>query len=243
MVGLSRSGKSLVESLLACHQAISGLEERFGWYRIVRSICDKHAVGAPFPDCMTDLSEARVAEMGNAFLRAVEEAAPNSRMVIHTRPDNYKYLGLILRALPSAKVIHCRRAAMDTCLRIYFKFYKAGNEYAYDLGDIATFHDAYAELMCHWQGLFGERLLTIDYEALARRPIDSVRRILRFCGLDGDPLAASVTAEEVGHWKNYAEHLGDLRAALSTTSFGQANGVRVGAQPYHGPNPEEGADG
>ncbi len=243
VVGLSRSGKSLIESVLARHQAISGLEERFGWYRVVRSICDKHAINAPFPDCMADLPEGRVAEMGAAFLDAVGEAAPNCRVVIHTRPDNYKYLGLILRALPAAKVIHCRRAPMDTCLRIYFKLYKAGNEYAYDLGDIATFHDAYAELMAHWQGLYGERILDIDYEALARRPIDSVGRILRFCALEGDPLATSVTAEEVDHWKNYARHLEELRAALSAASLGQANGVRVGAQPSHGPHPEEGADG
>ena len=215
VVGLSRSGKSLVESLLARHQAVSALEERFGWYRIVRSICEKHGIDAPFPDCMADLPQARVAEMGAAFLDAVAEAAQDSRLVVHTRPDNYKYLGLILRALPSAKVIHCHRAAMDTCLHIYFKLYRAGNEYAYDLGSIAAFHDAYAELMAHWQGLFAARILTIDYEALARRPVDSVGRILRFCDLAGDPLTASVTAEEVGHWKRYAGHLGELRAALA----------------------------
>jgi len=243
VVGLSRSGKSLIESVLARHQAGSGLEERFGWFRIVRSICDKYAVDAPFPDCMTDLPENGVAEMGAAFLGAVDEAAPNSRMVIHTRPDNYKYLGLILRALPSAKVVHCRRNPMDTCLRIYFKLYKAGNEYAYNLGDIAAFHDAYAALMAHWQGLYGKRILTIDYEALARRPIDSVGRILRFCDLEGDPLSASVTAREVDHWKNYAGHLEELRGALSAASLGQVDGVRVSAQPSHGPNPEEGADG
>ena len=243
VVGLSRSGKSLVESVLARHQAVSGLEERFGWFRIVRSICDKHAVDAPFPECMAGLPEDRVAEMGAAFMDAVDETAPNTRMVIHTRPNNYKYLGLILRALPSAKVVHCRRNPMDTCLRIYFKLYKAGNEYAYNLGDIATFHDAYAALMAHWQGLYGERILTIDYEALARRPIDSVGRILRFCDVDGDPLTASVTAREVDHWKNYAGRLEELRGALSASSFGQADGIRVGPQPSHGPHPEEGANG
>ena len=80
---------------------------------------------------------------------AVAEAAPDSRLVVHTRPDNYKYLGLILRALPSAKVLYCRRAALDNCLRIYFKLYRSGNEYAYDLRSIAAFHDAYGDLMRH----------------------------------------------------------------------------------------------
>ena len=243
VVGLSRSGKSLIESLLASYQSVSALEERFGWYRIVRSICEKNAIDAPFPDCMEDLPEARVAEMGAAFLSAVAEAAPDSHLVIHTRPDNYKYLGLILRALPSAKVIHCRRSVMDTCLRIYFKLYRSGNEYAYDLGSIAAFHDAYAEMMAHWQGLFAQRILTVDYEALARRPVDGVGRILRFCDLAGDPLAAQVTAREVGHWTHYAEHLEELRAALSTASLSQVNGVRVGAQTSHGPHPEERTDG
>ncbi len=242
VVGLSRSGKSLIETVLARHQAVSGLEERFGWHRTMRSICDKHAIDATFPDCMADLPDARVAEMGAAFQEAVEEAAPNSRFVIHTRPDNYKYLGLILRALPSAKVIHCRRDAMDTCLRIYFKLYKAGNEYAYDLDNIAAFHDSYADLMAHWKGLFDERILTIDYEALTRQPIDSIGHILGFCGLDGDPPAASMTVDEVEHWKNYARQLEGLRSALSATSLGQADGVRVGTQPSHGPHPQEGTD-
>ena len=96
--------------------------------------------------------------------------------------------------------------------------------------------------MAHWKGLFDERILTIDYEALTRQPIDSIGHILGFCGLDGDPPAASMTVDEVEHWKNYARQLEGLRSALSATSLGQADGVRVGTQPSHGPHPQEGTD-
>ncbi|MDP6883676.1 MAG: tetratricopeptide repeat protein, partial [Rhodospirillales bacterium] len=87
VVGLSRSGKSLIESVLARHQGVLGLEERFGWHQTMRSICDKHGVDAPFPDCAANLPEAKAAEMGAVFHNAVAEAAPNSRLAIHTRPD------------------------------------------------------------------------------------------------------------------------------------------------------------
>ena len=140
--------------------------------------------------------------------------SPDSKFFIDTEPENYKYVGLILQALPMAIIIYCHRDPMDNCLFMYFHFYRK------DLTNVASYYIACNDLMAHWQQLYGDRILGVRYEDLVRNPADVGARIYAFCGLDYDPkrVRSAFTTDEIGHWKCYEPYLGALHRAFGDTA-------------------------
>ena len=216
VIGPSRSGKTLVESLLSQHAQVHAAGERPEWAEALTTVLDKHAIARPFPGCMRDLSPAQIAEIGESYLEALSERAPDRRFVVNTMPANYPYVGLILEALPAARIISCERDPLDNCLYIYFQRYAAHHDYAYDLGILASFYADYRGMMRHWRALFGERILSVKYEELVADPALAGARIYRYCGLGEPPatLRQTFSSDEIGHWKRYARYLGPLRRAF-----------------------------
>ena len=149
-------------------------------------------------------------------MEQIVQDSPNSKYFVNTLPGNYKSIGLMLQALPSAKIIYCHRDPMDNCLLVYFTSYAHGNVHSYDLANVGSYYADYQELMAHWRGLYGDRILSVRYEELVRNPADVGARIYEFCGLDYDPGAveSAFTTDEIGHGKRYEPHLAALRQAL-----------------------------
>ena len=216
VVGVSRSGKSLMEALLSQHEAAYGGGEGFGLIDAVRTVRDRHSISASFPGCMAFLRDEHIREIGDLYREESCRYSPKSRYIVNTLPLYYKYIGLIFQALPMARIIYCHRDPFDNCLFIYFSRYNRGNLYAYDLRSIASYYAGYREMMAHWQTLYGERIRDVRYEELVGNPVATGARIYRFCGLEGEPTIrrAAVTTEEIGHWKHYQPYLGALLQAL-----------------------------
>jgi tetratricopeptide (TPR) repeat protein len=222
VVGMPRSGKTLVESLLAQHPAVIALGEGRELQQALDRLLRLSGNNAPFPECLRSLNPVQTRVVGTQYLDAVRRRRPlpGARFCVNTLPGNYNQLGLIFRAFPEVRVIHCTRDPLDLCLFTYFKIFTTGQEYSFDLENLAAYFRNYREMMDHWQRLYGERILTVDYETLVRTPQETGRRLYAHCGLEFPPtcLDAAFTTDQIGHARHYEARLAPLYAAIGSLS-------------------------
>lgn len=204
ILGLSRSGKSLVESLFASQDSVFAAGESEHWQRLRR------AMKRQSPD--QDIS----AQLGEGYRAEMRRLAGGARFMVSTLDSNSLTLGEISAALPEARFIQCRREPLNNALLIYFKRYEQGHTHAYDFGDIAHFMAGNARLQAHWRGLYGARIMTVEYEALVRETGAVAAQLSAHTGLDFDPGIAlpEYHRDEIGGWKCYEKHLQPLRDTL-----------------------------
>ncbi len=249
IVGMWRSGTTLVEHILASHGAIHGGGERNELPALVAA--RDRDENAPFPAWVDGLDAAARSELGRQYReRVIDPVAERASRVTDKRPDNFRYLGLIAEMLPNARIIHVRRHPLDTCLSVFTRPLSAQMPYAFDLVELGRYYRAYAELMAHWREVLpAGMLLDVDYEALVADTEAQSRRLVEHIGLDWDPACldfhrnerAVVTASlaqvrqpiyhgSVERWRPYADHLqplidtlGPLAAIDSPASPSPAN--------------------
>ena len=149
-------------------------------------------------------------------------------------PDNFRFLGFIELLFPGARIIHCRRDPVDTCLSCYFQNFEGGHAYSYDLRNLGMYYRMHERLMEHWVKTLDLSILEVQYEKLVGNPEQLSRALLEFCGLEWSPECLQYFDQErsvvtasfdqvrqpiyrrsVGRWKNYEEHLQPLRAGLA----------------------------
>jgi len=213
VLGMSRSGKTLVEKMLSCHDDVFPAMEHTGWTNAYNNKLFQKEISKPFPASAEGLSAEDIFDIGQAYLKDMAGLSNAAPFVVNTSPGNYLYAALILQATPTARIIACRRSALDNALFIYFSRYRRRHEYAYRLEDIADYMRDYDRLMSHWSSIFGERILQVDYEELVTAPQDTAQEIYDFCGLGFVPDVAhlGINPSEVDHWQDHADQLGELR--------------------------------
>ena len=233
VVGMPRSGTSLVEQILASHPDIHAIGEPALVDPLFRM---PDGAGAPdLAQRVNAWSREDVRALGRSYLLSARRRAGNQRRTVDKRTDNFRHLGLINLMLPQARIISCRRDPMDVGLSCYSRLFSTGHEYSYDLSEIGLYYEAYKRLMAHWRGLLpASRLLDVDYEALVAGPDATIRRLLDFCGLPWNEaclrffetrrpvrsssltqVRAPIHARSVGRWKSCASLLQPLRDALA----------------------------
>jgi hypothetical protein len=221
IVGMPRSGTTLVEQILASHREVAAGGERDFWSR--RSGWQDGRIGG---------FGARAAEAAIAdYLGLLAGISPNAARVTDKMPYNFLFLGLIHRLFPEARIVHCRRDPLDTALSIYFTRFARGHAFASSRADIVFYYRQYRRLMAHWRIVLpAANLLEIDYESLVTDG-DAIRRLVAFCGLGWDeacldfhrsarPVATAsawqvrqpLYRSSIGRWRHYAPWLGELRA-------------------------------
>lgn len=222
IVGMPRSGTSLVEQILASHADIAGGGELV----LVGEEAARLSMSADYLERRPD--EATLRQFAERYIDRLSQIGPGKRYVTDKNPTNFLHLGLIAMALPNARIIHCRRDSRDVTLSCYFQnFVGPGQAFSYDLENLAHFHDAYLRIMAHWRRVLPLRIAEIDYETLVADQEAETRRLLTFLELDWDPacldfhrnrrpvVTASHTqvrqpvhAGSVGRWRNYASEMG-----------------------------------
>ena len=183
---------------------------------------------------MTRLNSADLARLGASYLGAIRPLSGGRAHVVDKMPANFLHAGLIHLMLPNARIVHCRRDPVDTCLSCYTKLFSAEQAFAYDLAELGQFHKAYQVLMDHWRAVLPrDRFIEVDYEAVVADLEDEARRLTDFLGLPWDDACldfhktvrpvrtASVNQvrlpiyrSSAGRWKAHAAHLGPLLVAL-----------------------------
>ncbi len=221
VVGMSRSGKTLAESLLAQHADVYGAGENKEWSHLIKQVCKEHKIIQDYPNCVKQLSDEQVREIGTRYCRSLADEAPGSRYVVNTLPGNYISVGLILKSMPWAKIIFCHRSPLDHCLKVYFKHYRNGNDYSYNLAALGAYYLSYHEMMDYWRTLYPQGIHVVRYESMIGNPAEEARLLYRFCGLtppSGGIDVSHVSKDEIGCSLPYESYLEDLRAALKLSS-------------------------
>ena len=179
IVGMPRSGTTFAEQVLASHPMVHGAGE----LRTLQSLGEEAGFPASFPA----LPGERLKALGEAYLAHVRPLAGGRKRVIDKMPSNFALLGMIRLVLPDARVIHCRRDPVDTCLSCYTKLFAGQQAFAYDQAELGRFHRAYQRLMAHWRSVLpASHLLEVDYEAVIDDVEAEARRMLDFLGLPWD---------------------------------------------------------
>jgi hypothetical protein len=224
VVGMPRSGTSMVEQILASHPAVSGAGEFGFWSDAMRR--HEGALRQEFP------GEPLRTKLAAGYLRALGARCPEAPRVIDKTPFNANYLGPIHAIFPRARIIHMRRSPIDTCLSCYFQQFSAEISFAMDLSDLAHYYRQHARLMAHWHDVLpAGTLLDVSYEDLIADQESETRRILNFLGLEWDERCLSfhkteravMTAsfwqvrQEIyrrsgGRWRNYRKFIEPLLA-------------------------------
>ncbi len=178
IVGMPRSGTSLVEQVLACHPEVAALGERSDW-----PTCLDAAPGG-ISQIQYELKDEWLTNLGNAYLLSTQADSVNRSRSVDKMPSNFIYSGLIHLALPNAKILHLKRNPLDTCVSIYTQLFSGIQGFAYDLGELGRYYRRYERIMEHWRfELPASSFLEVEYESMVEDFETHARQILEFCGL------------------------------------------------------------
>jgi tetratricopeptide (TPR) repeat protein len=185
IVGMPRSGTTLVEQILASHPQVFGAGEIECLPEAI-AVLTARAAGA-LPARLAALGTDGWRALGENYLRAIRALAPAAARITDKRPLNFAHVGLIHLALPEARIVHVRRDPLDTCLSCFAKLFGGDQPFAYDLGELGRYYRAYDGLMAHWRRVLPEGvMLELQYEALVADLEPQARRLLAHCGLAWD---------------------------------------------------------
>lgn len=233
IVGMPRSGTSLVEQILASHPLVVAGGELHDIWEIVQAPSQRDPARRPFPQCLVGIDSNVLKKYADGYLRRLVDLDPTARRATNKNPTDFRYLGLIAAMFPRARVLEVRRDPRDTCLSCYFQNFRDGQEYSFDLHGVGLYYRYYEGLMRHWRTVIPTQLLSVSYESLVTEPEPVIREKLAFCDLDWDPACiephkvsgAVATASRwqvrrpiyrtaLCRWKRYEAHLGPLLDAL-----------------------------
>jgi tetratricopeptide (TPR) repeat protein len=227
IVGMPRTGTSLVEQILASHRSVFGAGELSFW---------KDATAQHAPSILTrKIDEGALPKLARDYLAQLQRISPHALRVIDKMPGNFLHLGLIHAAFPKARIIHMQRNPIDTCLSIYFQHFNTAHAYANDLDDIAHYYGEYARLMDHWcEVLPADAILHVPYEGLVDDQEGWSRKMLDFIDLPWDArcidfhqcrrtvstasnwqVRQKISKNSVQRWRNYEQFLGPLKKLVN----------------------------
>jgi len=241
IVGMHRSGTTLLERMLGNHPRVAEAGELYDLPATLRLSLDRHFPGPSDAEVARrmnplDADALDFDAIGRQYLQRVGWRAEGREFLVDKLPSNFLNIGVLRRALPQARVLHMRRGAMDTCFSNLKELFSNACPYSYDQDELAGWYRGYRGLMAHWHAVAPGYVLDVDYETLARDPAGEGARVLAFCGLDWDPAcldvggnarsvntASSAQVREPIHtrgiaaWRRYERHLGPLQAQLDAT--------------------------
>lgn len=239
VIGMPRSGTSLVEQIVDSHAEAAGAGEIPLFNQCLKaSIAEADTLFNP-----EALSGKTLRRIGGHYVEALRATAPAAARIVNKLPGNFLYAGLIHLALPNARIVHVRRNAMDTCFSCFTSLFARGNAFAYDLAEVGRYFQAYHGLMAHWRKVLPpDRLIEVDYEALVTDLPTEARRLVERLGLAWDErcldfhrnergvftissyqVRRPIYASSIGRWRPYADRLGPLIAALGPLADGGQN--------------------
>ena len=234
IIGMPRSGTTLVEQILASHHMVHGAGE----LTLIKSMTDQ-IVGSDrmpigFPVLITATAPRDLPQLARYYLDRVSVLGAGKARIVDKMPSNFFYAGFIRLLFPNARIIHCRRNPVDTCLSCYSKLFEGEQHFSYDLSELGLFYKNYRRLTDYWKTVLpADSYTDVVYEEVVADLEGQARRLVEFCGLEWDEACLSfhklerpiktasvmqvrkpIYKASVGRWKKYRKYLGPLLESL-----------------------------
>ncbi|MDC0088532.1 sulfotransferase [Porticoccaceae bacterium] len=236
VLGLPRSGSTLQEQILASHSQVEGTRE----LPYIPSLANhlhrppNAMASTAYPAAVTQLNGEQWRQLGEQFMqRAQRHRQTDAPFFIDKLPNNFLYVGLILMAMPKAKIINTQRNPIDNCFGCFKQLWAEGQNFTYDLVDLGRYYRDYYRLMNHWQQVFPEQIYSVNYEAVVADLETNIEALLTYCGLpmeqqclrfhetqravntaSSEQVRQPLYASAVAYWKHFDAHLQPLKDAL-----------------------------
>jgi len=240
VLGMPRSGSTLIEQILASHPQMHGAGELSALSELVAGIVDPGNPTVPYPECVAGLTGDALRRLGQAYLARLPAVAPGQVRIIDKYPSNFLSIGLIRLILPNARIIHTMRNPVDTCVSCYSKLFTRSVKYSYDLGELGRYYYCYRAMMSHWRSVLPPgAMLDVAYEDVVDDLEGQARRMIDYCGLPWDDRCLSfhrskravrtasvaqvrkpVYRSSLARWRRYEKDLGPLLRELEPLPAG-----------------------
>ena len=219
ILGMPRSGTSLLEQMLSSHSKIHGLGEK----GILQNIVE----GIDYPSDISDFNIEHLTTLRNLYINRSKNLIPDNKTIITDKlPHNFLYIGLIKQLLPECKIIHIQRNKMDNCFSIYSKLFVGKMDWHFNWPSTLKYYEFYDNLMKFWNQSFSDEIYNIQYEDIIYNSEKTINNLLSFCGLDFEKeclnfvknkrpvftasalaVRENINSESIGKWNNYKDHI------------------------------------
>ena len=233
IVGLPRSGSTLLEQILASHSRVEGTMELPNILNITRQFDDMVAGRDGYPETVGTAPVALFTALGSRYLEETAPLRSGREHFTDKLPNNFSHVGFIHAILPNATIIDARRHPMDCCFSAFKQHFAKGQTFSYDLNDLGHYYRCYLSLMDHWDAALPGKVLHVQHEDLVRDPEANIRRLLDHCGLpfeaaclafhqtrrsvrtaSAEQVRQPIYTSGVGYWRHFEKELQPLRQAL-----------------------------
>ncbi len=235
VVGLPRSGSTLLEQILASHSQVEGTQELQDIIGISRKLADKNRANpsGKYPEILADLSREQYRELGAQYLESTRIHRSDAPVFIDKMPNNFRHIGLIHLILPNSKIIDARRHPMACCFSGFKQLFAHGQTFTYRLEDIGKYYRDYIRLMDHWDAVLPGRVWRVQYEEMVTDTEAQIRALLDYCGLEfeeqclrfyeteravrtpsSEQVRKPIYTEGLEQWRNFETYLDPLKEAL-----------------------------
>ena len=233
VVGLPRSGSTLIEQILSSHSQVDATHELPEAGRLIQQINRKRNDKIAYPEAVRDFSDETWAALGRTYIDQTRQHRRDAPHFIDKMPNNFASIGLLNLALPNARFINARRHPLDTCLSCYKQLFARGQPFTYDLMELGEYYLQYERLMTHWHAVLPGRVLDVQYESVVADHEAQTQRLLEFCGLpweeaclrfyeteravrtaSSEQVRRPIYSSSVGVWRHYTQELAGLIEVL-----------------------------
>ncbi|HEY1784554.1 MAG TPA: sulfotransferase, partial [Pirellulales bacterium] len=234
VLGMPRSGSTLVEQILASHPLIQAGGELPNLDRVLKAVSISGGQPVPISACVGRFDADDFRRLGEAYRASLPILAEGRQRITDKAPGNFLHVGLIRMILPNARIIHTMRDPVETCVSCFSRLFPSGQPFSYDLAELGRYYRWYHELMAHWRGVLpAGAMLDVSYEDVVERLEEQARRLIEFCGLPWDdrclnfhrhsrPIATASNVQvrrplyrsSLARWHRYKAYLQPLLAEL-----------------------------
>ena len=234
IVGLPRSGSTLIEQILSSHSKVEGTMELPNMLNMASRLGSGTKDQTSYPEILSKLSTSEIESLGKQYISETKMIRSEFPFFIDKMPNNFSHIGLINLILPNAKIIDSRRDPLDTCFSCYKQLFARGQMFTYDFNELARYYVNYIKLMEHWDEVLPGKVYRVFYENIVENQEDETKNFLEFCNLpfeenclrfyetksavktaSSEQVRQPIYRKSIHHWKNYEPFLKELKKGLT----------------------------
>ena len=231
VLGMPRSGSTLVDQIISSHSKVDGTQELPNIIKIAAELNNDKQNS--YPEVLKELDDLNISKLGKDYISETTWARDKAPFFIDKMPNNFIHIGLIKTILPNAKIIDTRRDPMDTCFSCFKQFFARGQLFTYTMEDLGNYYTDYIRAMNHWHKVYGKDIFTVHYDDVINKTEETIRELIDYCNLpfeqeclefykssrpvktpSAEQVRQPIYKSGLNYWKNYEKHLLPLKKII-----------------------------